>query len=82
MTSRLPRNLSGDELIKALQRFGYVKSRQAGSHIRLTYAGPPQHHITVPRHDALRIGTLAAIIDGVALAHNLTREELLSKLFG
>lgn len=33
---RLPRDLSGDELIKQLQKFGYEQTRQTGSHVRLT----------------------------------------------
>jgi hypothetical protein len=39
-----------------------------------------QHHVTVPRHDALRTGTLAAILDDVAAHLSLTREELLGRL--
>ncbi len=37
--------------------------------------------MTVPNHDPLRIGTLAAILDGVATHHELTREEFLQRLF-
>jgi predicted RNA binding protein YcfA (HicA-like mRNA interferase family) len=33
---RLPRDLSGGELIKALTLLGYKVTRQAGSYIRLT----------------------------------------------
>jgi hypothetical protein len=33
---KLPRDLSGDELIRALRRFGYQITRQTGSHIRVT----------------------------------------------
>jgi len=33
---KLPRDLSGDELIRALRRFGYQTTRQTGSHIRVT----------------------------------------------
>jgi predicted RNA binding protein YcfA (HicA-like mRNA interferase family) len=33
---RLPRDLSGAELVRRLQRLGYVPSRRSGSHIRLT----------------------------------------------
>lgn len=79
---RLPRDLSGSELIQRLERLGYVATRQTGSHVRLTCSTPQEHHVTVPRHDALRVGTLAAILSDVATAHSLTREELLSRLFG
>jgi len=33
---RLPRDLSGSDLAKALQQLGYRVTRQTGSHLRLT----------------------------------------------
>jgi len=33
---RLPRDLSGKDLIKALDKLGYEVTRQSGSHIRLS----------------------------------------------
>ena len=33
---RLPRDLSGQELARALRRLGYEVTRQRGSHIRVT----------------------------------------------
>lgn len=77
---RIPRDLSGADLIKRLHRLGYVVSRQTGSHLRLTNQANGAHHITVPNHDPLRIGTLAAILDSVAVHHGLTREALLQRL--
>ena len=77
---KLPRDLSGRNLVKALERIGYAKTRQDGSHVRLTSAGPPQHHVTVPLHDALRPGLLAAILDEVAQARHMDRAELVRLL--
>ncbi|OYY93637.1 MAG: hypothetical protein B7Y41_10300 [Hydrogenophilales bacterium 28-61-23] len=77
---RIPRDLSGSDLIKRLIRFGYAVTRQTGSHIRLTSQDNGQHHVTIPNHDPLRIGTLAAILDSVAAHHGLTREDLLRRL--
>jgi predicted RNA binding protein YcfA (HicA-like mRNA interferase family) len=77
---RLPRDLSGTQLVKQLRIFGYSVTRQTGSHIRLTCSNPTQHHVTIPSHDPLRIGTLAAILDSVALHHGLERHVLLEKL--
>jgi len=57
---KLPRNVSGAQLIKALNRLGYMVTRQTGSHVRLACQLPRQHHLTVPLHDPLRIGTLAS----------------------
>ena len=79
---RLPRDLSGAELIKRLGRLGYTTTRQTGSHVRLTCPAPHEHRVTVPRHDPLRIGTLAAILSDVAGAQGLSRDDLLAKLFG
>ena len=79
---RLPRDISGEELAKSLSALGYESTRQTGSHLRLTTRRGGEHHITIPRYDPLRIGTLNAIIRAVADHENITREELLEKLFG
>ena len=79
---RLPRNLSGDELIAALAKLGYRPTRQRGSHVRLTTDQNGKHDITVPRHDPLRVGTLAAILRDVAAHFVISRDELLERLFG
>ena len=79
---RLPRDLSGAELARRLERLGYVTSRQTGSHMRLTCASVQEHHLTVPRHDPLRIAALAAILAGLAAAQRISRDELLTPLFG
>ena len=79
---RLPRDLNGAELVKALGRLGYRVTRQTGSHVRLTSEEPTPHHVTVPAHDPLKIGTLAAILGDVALHLKIEREDLLRRLFG
>ena len=79
---KIPRDLSGADLIKRLARLGYAATRQTGSHIRLTSTAHGEHHITLPNHDPLKLGTLAAILASVAAHHGLTRDELLHKLFG
>jgi predicted RNA binding protein YcfA (HicA-like mRNA interferase family) len=78
---KLPRNLSGDDLIKALSRLGYQPTRQRGSHVRLTTDQNGRHDVTVPRNDPLRVGTLAAILRDVAAHFEITRDELLERLF-
>ena len=79
---RLPRDLSGDDLAKALRAFGYQVTRQTGSHLRLTTSERGEHHVTIPRHQPLRVGTLAAILADVADHFELSREELVARLFG
>jgi len=79
---KMPRDLSGAELAKALSAFGYSITRQTGSHIRLTCDFPNQHHVTVPAHDPLKVGTLSGILNDIAAHAKMTREEVLIRLFG
>ena len=78
---KLPRDVSGAELAKRLRRIGYTITRQTGSHIRLTASQPVQHHVTIPAHASLKIGTLAAILGAVAEHAGLERDELITKIF-
>lgn len=77
---KLPRDLSGPELIRLLGKLGYVVTRQSGSHVRLTTREGGEHHVTIPNHDPLRVGTLAAILAAVAGHHGVDRDELLRRL--
>jgi predicted RNA binding protein YcfA (HicA-like mRNA interferase family) len=79
---KLPRDLSGEALVKALERFGYQVTRQTGSHMRLTTVEHSEHHVVVPRHSPLRVGTLSAILRDIELHFSVTREDLLSRLTG
>jgi predicted RNA binding protein YcfA (HicA-like mRNA interferase family) len=79
---RLPRDISGVDLARRLERIGYRVTRQTGSHMRLTCDDAPEHHVTVPAHGALRVGTLAGILQSVAARRGLTRDELAARLFG
>lgn len=78
---RLPRDVSGDDLVRALRRLGYEVSRQTGSHQRLTTQEGGEHHVTVPRHRTLSLGTLSAIVGEVAEHLGLSRDELAGRLF-
>ncbi len=42
----------------------------------------PEHHITIPRHEHLRVGTLSGILNDVASYLEITREALVQDLFG
>ena len=79
---KLPRKLSGIDLVKALGKLGYVTTRQKSSHIRLTTQQNGQHHVTVPNHDPIKVGTLADILKDVADHFGFQRDELLEHLFG
>ena len=79
---KVPRDVSGVELEKLLHRFGYEPTRQHGSHIRLTTnIRGAEHHITVPAHKFLKIGTLESILTEVADHLALPREEFERELF-
>jgi len=79
---RLPRDLSGNDLVQALRKLGYSITRQTGSHLRLTTHKDGEHHLTIPLHSPLRVGTLSAILADVATHFKMTREQLVDKLFG
>jgi predicted RNA binding protein YcfA (HicA-like mRNA interferase family) len=78
---KLPRNIDSQQLVKSLYKFGYETTRQSGSHIRLTTQRMGQHHITIPNHDPLKIGTLNAILSDVALHFDISKQELVGRLF-
>lgn len=78
---RLPRNLSGTDLARVLRDLGYEITRQTGSHMRLTTQENGEHHITIPHHDPLRVGTLSAILGDVARHFSMSRDELVRRLF-
>jgi len=78
---RMPRSVSGKQLVKLLGQVGYQVTRQTGSHIRLTCSEPNQHHITIPNHDSIRIGTLSAIVLDVANNLGVPKDDLIGKLF-
>jgi predicted RNA binding protein YcfA (HicA-like mRNA interferase family) len=79
---RIPRDISGDELAVSLQKYGYGITRQVGSHMRLTTQRGGEHHITIPRHNPLRIGTLNSILRDVAEHLGIDRDDLIASLFG
>ena len=80
---KLPRDISGEELAKALGRLGYKITRQTGSHMRLSHHGKEgTHHLTIPAHKELKVGTLSRIIKDVAHHLSVTTEELLQRLWG
>ena len=58
---RLPRDVSAESLVKMLKKFGYSVTRQSGSHFRLTTNENGEHHITIPNHNPIKIGTPSAV---------------------
>ena len=80
---KLPRDISGEQLVKLLKKYGYQISRQTGSHIRLTsIIKGAEHHITIPRHKPLKIGTLNDILNDIAAYLEMDRKSLVIELWG
>jgi len=77
---KLPRDLSGANLISALRRLGYKETRQTGSHVRMTISVPRQAHLTVPLTRAIPAGTLAALIKDAAAHLEMSVEDVLTKI--
>ena len=79
---KLPRDIGGEELAQRLGKCGYKITRQTGSHIRLTSAiKGAEHHITIPGHKPLKIGTLGSILNEVASYLEMDRKTLIEELF-
>ncbi len=75
---KLPRDLSGEDLIKHLCNYWrYVRVHQVGSHVILQTQQPGSHRIAVPAHTPLRVGTLNAILSAVAAHKGVSKEEIL-----
>jgi predicted RNA binding protein YcfA (HicA-like mRNA interferase family) len=78
---KIPRDVSGLELARHLRELGYETTRQTGSHFRLTTREQGEHHITIPNHNPIKLGTLAGILSDVAAHFGISRDELVRRLF-
>jgi hypothetical protein len=56
----------------------------SGSQLRRTSTreGETEHHITIPLHKVLKVGTLDGILSDVAEHLGVTKEELVKTLWG
>ena len=78
----IPRGLGGHDLARLLRTYGYEITRQKGSHLRLTTRlRGYEHHLTIPAHRQLKIGTLNTILAQVSAYLSITRRELEQELF-
>ena len=78
---KVPRDLSGAQLIKVLCRdWGYREVHQEGSHVILQTETPSHQRLSVPQHNPLRVGTLNAIVRAVATPKGVDRQPLLDSL--
>jgi len=77
---RLPRDVDGPRLVKALRVLGYEPTRQKGSHIRITTQRDGENHEVIPYHHPIKTGTLAGILKHIASHHAMTLDALLQLL--
>ncbi len=77
---KLPRDVSGAKLLRALERLGYTAQRQRGSHVRVTTQDGGQHHEVIPMNNPIRVKTLSSILKSVAGHHGKSLQELLQIL--
>jgi HicA toxin of bacterial toxin-antitoxin, len=78
---RIPRDVDGDSLAKALRLYDYSITRRVGNHLRMTTQMNGVHHVTVPRHDPLKVSTLAGIVQDVAAHLGKTRDLVVMEIF-
>lgn len=79
---KLPRDLDGQKLATLLRPYGYQITRQTGSHIRLTSVlKGREHHVTIPAHKDLKVGTLHSILREIAAYLELELAGFLNELF-
>jgi predicted RNA binding protein YcfA (HicA-like mRNA interferase family) len=78
---KVPRDLSGAQLIKVLCRdWDYHTVHQEGSHVILQTETPGHQRLSVPNHNPLRVGTLNGILRAVAIHKRVDRQALLDSL--
>jgi len=78
---KLPRDISGSDLVKVLLRdWNYREVHQTGSHIIIETDTPVHQRLAVPAHRSLRVGTLNGILRAVAAHKQTIREEILKSL--
>jgi predicted RNA binding protein YcfA (HicA-like mRNA interferase family) len=79
---KVPRDLDGKKLAALLKPYGYQITRQTGSHMRLTSVlKGSEHHVTIPAHRELSVGTAHSILRDVATYLEMDLAALLHDLF-
>ncbi len=78
---KVPRDLSGAQLVKVLCRdWGYRQVHQEGSHVILQTESPSHQRLSIPDHNPMRVGTLNGIVRVVASHKGVDREAVLNSL--
>jgi predicted RNA binding protein YcfA (HicA-like mRNA interferase family) len=69
--AKLPRKISGKELLKVFRKLGFEIERQRGSHVFLRH--PDGRRLTIPVYDVVPVNLLLWILAET----NVSREEFL-----
>jgi predicted RNA binding protein YcfA (HicA-like mRNA interferase family) len=72
--AKLPRRISGKDLLKVFQRLGFQLVRQRGSHVFLRH--PDGRRLTIPVYDVVPVNLLSWIL----AEGKITRQEFLKLL--
>ncbi len=78
---KIPRNISGKDLIDLVKIYDYKVTKRSGSHIRLSTSYKGEHHITIPDHNPLKIGTLNKILQDISEHLKTEKKSLIETLF-
>ena len=79
---KLPRDIGGEKHASLLARFGYRETHRTGSHIKLTTKLKGiEHHLTIPAHNPVKVGTLNSIINDLVSYLEMDKESLIKELF-
>ena len=72
--ARLPRKISGKDLLKVFQSLGFKLVRQRGSHVFLRH--PDGRRLTIPVYDVVPVN----LLNWILAEAKITREEFLKLL--
>lgn len=77
---KVPRDASGNDVVNGLRRVGYDVTRQRGDHVYMTTQQNGEHHVAIPLHNPIKVGTLRGILRAVCNHLQLDLEELLTRM--
>ncbi len=66
--SKLPRKISGKDLLKVFSKLGFEAVRQRGSHMFLSH--PDGRRLTIPVYDEVPVNLLNWILDEAKISRN------------
>jgi predicted RNA binding protein YcfA (HicA-like mRNA interferase family) len=73
-------SITGEELIRALEKGGYQISQRVNGHVQLSREMGPPHKLTFPIHKTFHGETLSAIVKDLSDNLETSREEIQGRL--